>query len=667
MFSEQGRCLWGTFLSVSTVLQESTPDKNSKRAKIFCFFAPSMDQPKYILDKDLLRRRRTELELLRVKLKEDFVGIDEIIDNLLDYIQIWYLMPELLTRPIIVCLWGMTGVGKTDLVRKMVQYLDFQERFAEVELGNTDNTTYFSSIAAILKANSLNDSKPSIVLFDEIQRFYTVESDGSPVQTTKFNDFWELLSDGRLAKREKDDLDYYITDFMFNQRQRNRRPADAVPTDSDDPLSDTVGIWEARNLKKMLDLQEDVVDIADMSKKRMLDMILEAKSRKRVFEPVDYSQMLILVSGNLDEAFQMASQTSDSEVDADIYHAFTKKITAVDIKNALTRRFRPEQVARFGNIHLIYPSLRKGDFEKLIQKEVGKIIDRAADNFGVKVSITDNVYQLIYRNGVFPVQGVRPVFSSITDILDTNLSKFLFEALYEDCTEFEIDYNYEWQLIRTSICTRVLEIPFLGRIDKIRQANITDVVANVSVHEAGHAVAYVALFGLAPLQLKSKVASSYASGFTFPHEIYETKENLIKKIIIFLAGGIAEELVFGEDNATVGRIHDREQVSIMAIDFIRRYGFDPRYQANYTLEFGFAMDKFQTDKDVELMVSGLVKETRTLLETHRAFLVALSNTLYQKGSMNAQDVSVVASEFGLEAMIKEEGYLNLPSYKDKMG
>ena len=166
-----------------------------------------MEQPKFAIDKQLMRERRTALELIRLRLKEDFVGIDDIIDNLLDYIQIWYLMPDILTRPIIVCLWGMTGVGKTDLVRKLVNYLDFQERFAEVELGNTDNTSYFSSVTAILKANGLTDGKPAIVLFDEIQRFYTVEQDGAPVSGTKFTDFWELLSDGRLARREKDDLD----------------------------------------------------------------------------------------------------------------------------------------------------------------------------------------------------------------------------------------------------------------------------------------------------------------------------------------------------------------------------------------------------------------------------------------------------------------------------
>lgn len=620
---------------------------------------------KFTVDKNRLRERRATLDAIRDRLKHDFVGIDDIIDNLVDYIQIWYLMPEILTRPIIVCLWGMTGVGKTDLVRRLAHYLEFQERFVEIELGNTDQTNYFSSVSAILKANNLVDSKPAIVLFDEIQRFYTIESDGTPVPVTKFNDFWELLSDGRLAKREKDDIDWYLHEYRFNQRKRARRAPDAP--EEEDPMLENIGIWEARRIKEMLNFDDEVIDLADLNKLQMLDRIVEAKNRKRVFEPVDYSQTLILISGNLDEAFQMATHTSDSEVDADIYHAFTKKITAIDIKNALTRRFRPEQVARFGNIHLIYPSLRKTDFEALVRKEVGRILDRAKDSFGIEIEVSDAVYQLIYRNGVFPVQGVRPVFSSVTDILETNLSKFLFEALNDDCYALSLDYDNTRQRIVATIGQRTMEIPFVGRMDKIRHGNLDNVVANVSVHEAGHAVAYVALFGLAPLQLKSKVASSYASGFTFPHEIYETKEHMVHKATVFLAGGIAEELVFGEANATVGRSNDREQATMLLMDYIRRYGFDERYQANYSLEYGHAMDKFATDKDVENMMAGLVADTRVLLTTHRDFLLGLSRELHSRGSLEAKDVAAVAAGFGLTAEIREEGYLHLPDYRGKMG
>ncbi len=163
------------------------------------------------------------------------------------------------------------------------------------------------------------------------------------------------------------------------------------------------------------------------------------------------------------------------------------------------------------------------------------------------------------------------------------------------------------------------------------------------------------------------MASSYASGFTFPHEIYETKESIIKKITVFLAGGIAEEIVFGEANATVGRLNDREQASMLTMDYIRRYGFDPQYQANYSLEYAWAMDKFDTDKEVEKMVSGLVADTRTLLNNHREFLIMLARHLHLKGSLDAKDVAPIAQEYGLTADIREEGYLHLPGYREKMG
>ena len=39
-----------------------------------------------------------------------------------------YAMPQVLSRPVIVNLWGMTRVGKTDLIRRLVKALDIQDR-----------------------------------------------------------------------------------------------------------------------------------------------------------------------------------------------------------------------------------------------------------------------------------------------------------------------------------------------------------------------------------------------------------------------------------------------------------------------------------------------------------------------------------------------------------
>jgi hypothetical protein len=611
------------------------------------------------VDFQQIEARKQVLEQTRADLKAYFIGIDDIIDDLLDYIQIWYLMPEILSRPIIVNLWGMTGVGKTDLVRRLVKCLDSQDRFVEIELSNVDTTSWQSSVASLLSNNGINDGKPAIVLFDEIQRFNTLNADGTPLETTKFTDFWELLSDGKLSKRVKDDLDYYFQDLLFQQKDQKRRKDKGEEGIEENP---TLGFYEAQQLKAMLQLDAEVDELTNMPRSQMIEKIRQAKVKKKIYEPVDHARTLILVSGNLDEAFSMATQISESDVDADIFHAFTQKVTMVDIKQALSKKFRPEQVARFGNIHLIYKSLKKADFHRLIAKEIERIITTTQEKFDVTVQIDASVNELVYRNGVFPVQGVRPVFSSVIDIIETNLSKLLFTALLRQQSTIAISYDFQASQIIATIGDVVERIPFVGRIDKIRESNLQATITNISVHESGHAVAYLVLFGLAPLQLKSKLASYYAGGFTFPHQIYEAKENLVNKIKIYLAGGIAEEIIFGKGNASTGRSHDREQATSLAIDYIRKYGFDEEFQANYMLEFAYSMDRAVTDIDIEKMVTRLASETRELLSSHQALLQAIATQLAITGTLEAREVAEIATQYGVTADVKEEGYLKIPAY-----
>jgi Peptidase family M41/ATPase family associated with various cellular activities (AAA) len=615
------------------------------------------------LDLKQIEERKKKLDEVKVELKKHFIGIDHIVESLLDYLQVWYLVPEILTRPIIINLWGMTGVGKTDLIRKMIKLLNFQDRFAEVELSNIDSTSYVSSVSDVLERNGINDGKPSVVLFDEIQRFNTLDTDGKPMPQSKFTDFWELLSDGRLSKKQKDDFDYYLSSYMYNQKDIAKRKLKGEEGLDENPMIDS---WQAQSLKRMLNMDTDIMDMSEISQKDMIEMIMKAKTKKAIYEPIDHSKTLIIISGNLDEAFNMANQTSEADVDADIFHAYTKKITLVDIKNALSRKFRPEQVARFGNIHLIYHSLRKRDFEKLIAREIKRIITATYDRFDVKLSVANTINDLIFRNGVFPVQGVRPVFSSVIDILESNLSKLIYTAITTKAKTVTIDYNAAKSLIEATIGKKSILMPYVGRIDEIRDGNVADAVANISVHECGHAVLYMHLFNLVPLQLKSKIASSYAGGFTFPHMLHETKENLINKIKIYLAGGIAEEIVFGKGNASIGRIHDREQATSLAIDYVRKYGFDEEFQANYALDFAYTMDKSVTDVDVEKMIARLVSETKELLSAHQPLLHELSIELANKGSMDAKDISVISKKYGVNALIKEEGFLNIAGYNNSL-
>jgi Peptidase family M41/ATPase family associated with various cellular activities (AAA) len=634
-------------------------------------------QPKININLEEINTKKQRLENIKIELKREFIGIDYIIEELVDYIQIWYLMPEILTRPIIVNLWGMTGVGKTDLIRKLVSKLDYQDRFVEVELSNGEST-WNSNVSSILETNGINNAKPAIVLFDEIQRFYTIDSEGKPLLNTRFQDFWELLSDGKLAKRDaKESIDDYLQRYLYAAMQRQKRKqklkdAPPMPPDPMNPMGGnysedeeaTVGVWEAQSLKKIFDLKESVNEIAEMREEDVLMMMQQTREKKKVYEPINHSKTLIIISGNLDEAYSMANETGETDIEADIFRAYTEKITIVDIKNALSRKFKPEQVARFGNIHLIYKSLRKVDFESLISEELVKIVKKNKEHFGVDIEISKNLNQLIYQNGVFPVQGVRPVFSSITDIVEANLSKLLFEAFMGNLMHIAMDYDFEKKKIIAQLAgKRTIELDYIGKIDQIRQDNSPDMVANIAVHESGHAIVYGILLGLAPLQLKSRVASRYAQGFSFPHLIHLSKENIINKIKIFLAGGIAEEIIFGEEKATISRSFDREEATSMIMEYIRKYGFDKNFQAYYAHSGPYSMDLSVTDWAIERMIRDLSKETRELLEENQDFLIALSKELAQKGSLKPLEVVLIAHKFGHTFEVKEENYLHLAGYE----
>jgi hypothetical protein len=615
------------------------------------------------IDLQLIEKKKKLLEKIKVQLKKDFIGIDEIIDSLLDYISVWYLIPEILNKPVVVNLWGMTGVGKTDLIRKLVKYLEFQDRFTEIELSNIDSTSWEKSVASVLEKYNFNDEKPAIVLFDEIQRFNTVDAEGKPITQTKFMDFWELLSDGKLSRKSKDDLDYHIFNLLSRQDDFKKRRASGEKIEDD-----KLNMWEARDLQKMLSLEGDYKDLLNISQDDGLDMIYNAKKKKKIYEPVNYAKTLIIISGNLDEAFNMAMATSESDVDADIFNAFTKKITIVDVKNSLSRKFRPEQVARFGNIHLIYNSLSKSSFEKLIVKEFKRIVTDTKSKFGITLTIGKDMNNLVYRNGVFPVQGVRPVFSSVIDIVETNLSKYLYESIMKGYKSIDIAYNEAKMIITATLDGKhVIKTPYTGRVDQVRNNNEQNAIANISVHESGHAVAYMALFSVVPLQLKSKLANSYAGGFTFPHQIHETKESIVKKIMIFLAGGLAEDIIFGENLASVGRGNDWEKLTSLAIDYIRKYGFGEYYQANYAMEqYAYQMDKHITDKSVEDLIVGLTEKTKELLIEHKPLLVELSKELSLHGSLSPMQVQKIGNKYNITTKIAEEGFLIIDDYDSRI-
>jgi len=146
-----------------------------------------------MLSKSYIEEKSSKLAKVKKNLKAKFIGLDEIIDRIIDSIQVWFITPELLLNPVIINLWGMTGVGKTDLVRKLVKELNFEDKFVEIQLNNDQKE---KSIQEELIQSNILYEEQAILLLDEIQRFRSIDEEGKAKSNSNYSDIWELLSDG---------------------------------------------------------------------------------------------------------------------------------------------------------------------------------------------------------------------------------------------------------------------------------------------------------------------------------------------------------------------------------------------------------------------------------------------------------------------------------------
>ena len=144
--------------------------------------------------KEILKKKE-RLELLKVKLKTDFVGIDNIIDDVVSSISPFYLFPESIKRPIVINLWGMTGTGKTSLIESLVDFLKQKHCFVKFDVGeycDSDDKLKKELATKIKKVNG----NSTILLFDEFQLGRTIDETGKEIDRNSLRPIWELIDSG---------------------------------------------------------------------------------------------------------------------------------------------------------------------------------------------------------------------------------------------------------------------------------------------------------------------------------------------------------------------------------------------------------------------------------------------------------------------------------------
>lgn len=643
-------------------------------------------------DAKLIETRLKKLNEVKATLKNKFIGLDTIIDNIISNIEVWYLMPELLTRPIIVNLWGLTGVGKTDLVRTLVRELEYNEKFVEVQLDTgTESGTYFKSntIKGEMDSVGLKETDEGILLLDEIQRFRSVDEMGKIINNSKYQDIWMLLSDGKL--NTKDFRKRHLTSLLFElfylkeleEEEKENKKEDKKDTPSDDKEAETakpskkskfnMSLWSAKEIKSSLESDKPLDEIMKWDFHRKVEEIQKKiKSIDTVGEQDrKYAKLLIFISGNIDSAYEMSHDVAETNVDADILHEFSLNINVINIKDALRNSFKPEQIARFGNVHVIYPSLSKKSYYSLIDMKLNELGDKTKEKFDINLVFDDSVRFSLYRNGVYPSQGVRPLFSTIGSVIENSLPIFLMDAVFGGAKTIEFSVDEKAALIegRMEIDDKTITKtkPIVLQLDSIKKQLNENVFYRTCVHETGHAVAYGLLYKVVPPQIVGDSINSYSNGFVIPHKISGSKEEIEFKMQVLLAGTVSEELIFGANNKGSGASQDLLMATAAAANMIRQYNMndnvsfivDNNYQSSYLYNTSIN----ETNEIVEKILAEQKAKVTQLLTDNMEFFREVVGELVAKKRLLPEEYASVSKKYDKRIKVVDNAHKIVMDYK----
>lgn len=606
-----------------------------------------------------------QLENTRTQLKHEFVGIDGVIDQVIDNTKSWFVFPDMQEKPQVINLWGMTGVGKTSLVLRMLELLGAKENSYRFDLGNKNSNYAINDFISELSDNSEDAS--IAILLDEMQHSRTIGSDGvSEIELDHNRIIWDLMDSGKITYRSWNRriyaIDRLVTGlsgllhmgvviekgqvvegqslFLEQFDLEEKDGFGAIPKSEYESILNLAG--KELKISINLELEELLGHLDGPELIQFLNRVMKLGTRPN---EKHFEKALVFVIGNIDEAYPLSGNLS-ADIGADEFYKLTTKITVPDVKNALKKRFRSEQIARMGNIHILYPSFSEQAYCSLIEKELKKIGDQFKNHLKVELCFEDSLKQKIFEEGVYPTQGVRPLLTTINQLVKSQLSSLVDEMIRcsaaQTVTQIKLGLSNDhlvadYQFLSKSVYRSQHKLTL--HLDPLRKTKQDERQATTAVHEAGHAVCFTFLLGVLPRLIHSVSSMSKVQGFVYTdmEDFIFTPNNLTAYVASMLAGLCAEEVVFGEEHRTLGSSSDIEAATDFLMKCYKKNGFGDKPVCFATNEQDI-QNVFHSVEEIEGLVMQKIMEAKNLaietLSVHKTLLLKLADYLSQHAKMD---------------------------------
>src|SRR5438067_12166475 len=176
----------------------------------------------------------------------------------------------------------------------------------------------------------------------------------------------------------------------------------------------------------------------------------------------------------------------------------------------------------------------------------------------------------------------------------------------------------------------------------------------LSYHEAGHALMAHLMGAAMELQKVTIVSRGDALGYAFylPEEdrYLHTKEELIDRMIVALAGRAAEEVVFGR--VTNGAANDLEKVTEIARSMVFEWGMADSVSSRTLRADNYALSeetKRLRDSEQARLTDSAYAEAVRLLQKHRSSLDKLAAALLEKETLVREEVVDLLADVPVES------------------
>lgn len=584
-------------------------------------------------------------------LKKEYFGIDQQIDDIVNTFEMWLTTKEYLIRPQILNLVGPSGLGKTAVIKEVINRLNLNDDKIYLKFNN--KTT------SVTEEFNMCTKSDHIFVLDEMQYIKSINENGEELREEDergFNILWDLFDDGIISLQKYSEMygtlyNTYSTisylascGVVYNKgifthrtlfdilevRDLCKEPVDTLELfkkrqngiiglsycTEEDPItyeydksvlrSNTEqDIFYLIGSSSLIRLADNINERTPITVNELRNFLLNCQSIDELCDffgkvvkikpkPTikDLHNSLIITISNLDEAYKGITKQvgADGDLDADWYNRESKKISILQIRKALLRRFRAEQIARLGSKFVIYPMLSKNSFNKIIEKELYRFEDNIKSKFQnvvESVEFSNKIKQLIYAEGVFSPLGARCVFSTISEIVLDKFPNIIQSILSFDngIKDLNIlfDYNKRKKSIEIIYKTNSDHViltelfPYKLKIDSLRCESKDNLgkQAHRAIHESGHAVCSIVLRKVFPEVIYSTlIESGNAFNMFNVDDFYMNRiDNYINDVAVDMAGYAAEEIIFGKENLSAGSSSDIRAVTDTLSHLYKDCGF----------------------------------------------------------------------------------------------